>query len=136
MQCPPVDHAFFPQDVLNRNIERDLNELIGAPRLEFPQKLPVVLDVRKDIDRHHEIEVLSLPRLTIPNRKVQFIVGPRLAQFNGLRRDVGPPQFAAFPQPLLNDAQNLTCATAGIEDCRWDYVIAVQYFHNLFRFPL
>jgi len=48
---PTADHTFLPKNVLHRNVQGDMDQLVGGLRLQFPQKPAIVA--------WHEVPILN-----------------------------------------------------------------------------
>src|ERR1700683_553448 len=108
MLLPAADHTFLPQNVLHRNVEWDMQELVLGTRFEFAQKTAIVLDVGEYVDGHRQIEHFSFPQMIFEQREVQPRICSSLAQFNRLGRNVSSPQLAGRIEFFLQQSKNLS----------------------------
>src|ERR1700691_3976807 len=122
--------------VLHRNVQGNMNQFVGALRLEFPQKAAIVFNVSQYVNRHHQIERIPALLLIVEQREMQSFIRSSSAQFDSLGRNISPPQLASWIKALLQQPENLSSATTDLIDCAGSDLIAIQNPQNLPHLPL
>jgi len=133
---PVADHACLAKNVLHRNVQGNMDQLVGALRFKFPQKAAIVLNVSQYVNRHREIEKFPAPWLIVEQCEMQSFIRSNLAQFNSLGRNVSPPQLASWIKALLQQPENLSGAATDLVDCSGSDLIAIQNPKNLLHLPM
>ena len=131
-----TNHGCLAQNVLHRNVQGNMDQFVGALRLEFPQKVTIVLNVSQYVNRHHQIEPIPVPWLFVEQREMQSFIRSSLAQFDSLGRNISSPQLASWIKALLQQPENLSRAATDLIDCPGSYLIAIQNSQNLLHLPL
>src|SRR6202167_6401990 len=112
--------------VLHRNVQGNMNQFVGALRLEFPQKAAIVFNVSQYVNRHHQIERIPAPWLIVEQREMQSLIRSSLPQVHRRGRNISPPQLASRIQALLQQPENLARGASDLIDCSGSDLIAIQ----------
>ncbi|HXN29650.1 MAG TPA: hypothetical protein VN902_21170 [Candidatus Acidoferrales bacterium] len=131
-----TNHGCLAKKLLHRNVQGNMNQFVGALRLESPQKAAIVVNVSQYVNRHHQIERIPAPWLIVEQREMQSFIRSSLAQVDRLGRNISPPQLASRIQALLQQPENLAGAATDLIDCSGSDLIAIQNPQNLLHLPL
>lgn len=121
--------------VLHRNVQGNMNQFVGALRLESPQKAAIVFNVSQYVNCHHQIERIPVPWLIAEQREMQSFIRSSLAQFDSLGGNISAPQLASWIKALLQQPENLSGAATDLIDCSGSDLIAIQNSQNLLHLP-
>ena len=101
-----------PEHRLRREVERDLEDLVHAPRADLLEEAEVVHDVLDDVEDEHQVErpggpLLRLVARDVDELEVQAVVRALQSVVDRHRRDVVSPELALARQARLQLHEDL-----------------------------
>ena len=83
-----LEEGARPEHRLDRQIERDVEQLVGALRFQPLEEAEIVLDMLEHVDRHQHVEALLALGQQVAEAEGQPVLRFVAAELEGLRRDL------------------------------------------------
>ena len=132
----PIPHEHLAaQDPLYRYLQRDLEELVPALRLDPSEKSKVVFQVFDHIEHQNEIKKGVVFLRDVRQFEMKPFIGPPFAHFNRLGRNIVSPECAGIAHLHLQEPEHLANAASNLADRLRLEVMSLQHRDDVLDFP-
>src|SRR5260221_5045151 len=118
-----------------RDIERDMDDLVFAPRAQLAQEGEVVFQVLQHVHQEHQIVARGVVPPDVGEPEMKPLILPAVGERQSARRNVISHQIAFAADSLLHQLQYFARAAADVADRPRLKTVSRHQLQHILRFP-